>query len=45
MEEEKIKLGNSKQIIDEANIFFIEELMVINKMKTIKLNLELKEIF
>ena len=45
MEEEQTKLGNSKRIIDEANIFFIEELMVINKMKTIKLNLELKEIF
>ena len=45
MEEKKITLGNSKRIIDEANIFFIEELMVINKMKPIKLNLELKEIF
>ena len=42
MEEEQIKLGNSKQIIDEANIFFIEELMVNKENEEYKIKFGIK---
>ena len=42
MEEEQTKLGNSKQIIDEANIFFIEELIVNNENEDFKIKFGIK---
>ena len=42
MEEEQIKLGNSKQIIDEANIFFIEELIVKKENEDYKIKFGIK---
>ena len=42
MEEEQTKLGNSKRIIDEANIFFIEELLFNKENEDYKIKFGIK---